>query len=120
MNKSGIKLARRRSGGGAVYQDLGNSVFTFITPVKKGELPLASKVVNNKILLRALSNLKIKAKVTGRNDIEVDGFKVSGSAYKVDLGKRGIGGRALHHGTMLLSVDMGAMKNYLNPSKPKL
>jgi len=88
MEANDVKLARRRSGGGAVYQDLGNSVFTFITPVKKGELPLASKNVNNKILLRALRNLNIKAKVTGRNDIEVNKCKVSGSAYKVDLGNK--------------------------------
>jgi len=81
---------------------------------------LASKEVNNKILLRALGNLDISAKVTGRNDIEVNGFKVSGSAYKVDLGRRGIGARALHHGTMLLDVDMVGMRDYLNPSKPKL
>ena len=117
MKKDGIKLARRRSGGGAVYQDLGNSCFTFINPIHKGELALdTAKKVNNKILLKALKNLGIEAEVSGRNDILCDGSKISGSAYKVNLGKN----RTLHHGTMLLHIDLGALANYLNPSKPKL
>ncbi len=77
MKDDGIKLSRRKSGGGAVYQDLNNSVFTFITPVQSGELPLASKDVNNKILLKALKNLNIKAEVSGRNDILCKGSKVT-------------------------------------------
>ena len=76
MKDDGINLARRRSGGGAVYQDLNNSVFTFINPVKEGTLPLSSKDVNNKILLKALKNLGIKSEVSGRNDILCNGSKV--------------------------------------------
>ena len=77
MKEDGINLARRRSGGGAVYQDLMNSVFTFINPVKDGDLPLQHRDVNNTILLSALRNLGVKAEVSGRNDIESDGYKVS-------------------------------------------
>lgn len=74
------------------------------------------KKINNKILLAALKNLGITAEVSGRNDLMCQGAKISGSAYKVNLGKK----KTLHHGTMLLHLDMKALANYLNPSKPKL
>lgn len=51
----------------------------------------------------------------------MDGKKVSGSAYKLKLGKKdGSGKRSLHHGTMLLDIEMGALGKYLNPNKKKL
>ena len=51
----------------------------------------------------------------------VDGKKVSGSAYKLKLGKAdGSGKRSLHHGTMLLDLELGALGKYLNPNKKKL
>ena len=51
---------------------------------------------------------------TGRNDIEVDGYKVSGAAFRES------GNRALHHGTLLLDVDMTALDRYLTPNKLKM
>lgn len=64
-----------------------------------------SKKINNSILISALKNLGIEAEVSGRNDILCDGKKISGSAYKVNLGnKDGEGRKALHHGTMLLNL----------------
>jgi lipoate-protein ligase A len=116
MQGKEVKLARRRSGGGAVYQDLGNTCFTFIHPIPEGGFAMDTKEINNKILLKALKNLGITAEVSGRNDILVDGFKVSGSAYKANLGMK----RSLHHGTMLVDVNLDDLKTYLNPDKPKL
>lgn len=68
------------------------------------------KTMNNQILIDALAQLKVKAYASGRNDLEVDGRKISGSAYKLKLGKTdGTGRRSLHHGTMLLNLELGAL-----------
>eukprot|EP00736_Rhodelphis_marinus_P006058 Rmarinus@m.3874 len=109
MEQKGIHLARRQSGGGAVYQDLGNSCFTFMGPREEFK-----KEINNSIICRALSRFGITAEVSGRNDLIVDGRKVSGSAYKM------LPDRAFHHGTLLLDVDLNVMVDVLNPSKAKL
>ena len=77
--------------------------------------------MNNVILINALKEFQVKAEPTGRNDICVDGRKVSGSAYKLSLGKKdGSGRKSLHHGTMLLDLDLTALLKYLNPNKAKL
>lgn len=83
--------------------------------------------MNNDILLNALKNgFGIEAMASGRNDLvthhEGVDKKISGSAYKLKLGnlKTGEGRRSLHHGTMLLNLEMGALGKYLNPSKAKL
>ncbi|KAL4492019.1 hypothetical protein ABPG72_008440 [Tetrahymena utriculariae] len=121
MERDNINLARRRTGGGAVYQDLGNSCFSFLTPIFDESLPLDSKKVNNKILLQALKNVGLEAEFSGRNDLLFQGRKISGSAYQINLGKTdGTGKKALHHGTMLLNVDTQNVKQYLNPNKEKL
>jgi len=66
--------------------------------------------MNNDILVNALGKFGVKAEPSGRNDIHVDGRKVSGSAYKISLGKRdGSGKKSLHHGTMLLDLDLNAL-----------
>ena len=65
--------------------------------------------------------LGVKGEASGRNDLTVDGKKVSGSAYKLKLGKKdGSGRRSLHHGTMLLDLELNALGKYLNPNKKKL
>lgn len=113
-------LARRKSGGGCVYQDLGNSVFSFINPINDFSKQ-DFKTLNNEVLLSALETLGVKGEASGRNDLTVDGKKVSGSAYKLKLGKKdGSGRRSLHHGTMLLDLELGALGKYLNPNKKKL
>lgn len=126
LEEDGITLARRKSGGGCVYQDLGNSVFSFINPVEQFE-KVDFKTMNNDVLINALqSRFGITAAASGRNDLviekegEVD-KKISGSAYKLRLGnKEGEGRRSLHHGTMLLHLELSALGRYLNPSKLKL
>ena len=113
-------LARRKSGGGCVYQDLGNSVFSFINPV--GDFAKEDfKTMNNEVLIQSLKSFGITGEASGRNDLVVDNRKVSGSAYKLKLGRKdGSGRRSLHHGTMLLDLELGALGKYLNPNKKKL
>jgi lipoate-protein ligase A len=116
MERDGINLARRKSGGGAVYQDLGNTCFSFLDPL--GELPTNSnfKEYNTDVLIEALKSLgATKAEKGGRNDILIEGKKVSGSAYKFNPGSR-----ILHHGTMLINLDKSAANKYLNPNLAKL
>jgi len=88
------------------------------------------KTMNNDILINALKNgFGVTAEASGRNDLIIpksQGYdvdrKISGSAYKLKLGntKTGEGRRSLHHGTMLLDLELGALGKYLNPSKAKL
>lgn len=75
MKNNNVLLSRRKTGGGAVYQDLGNSCFSFLTPYdknKEGDF----KTINNKILIRAFKNLGIEIEVSGRNDLVCQGKKV--------------------------------------------
>ena len=121
LEQDGVLLARRKSGGACVYQDLGNSVWSFFTPYPRVENGTDYKTANNEVLINALRHFGVEAKASGRNDIEVGDRKISGSAYKLNLGsKDGRGRKVLHHGTMLLDVELGALSNYLNPSKAKL
>jgi lipoate-protein ligase A len=120
MKKDNVKLSRRKTGGGAVYHDLGNTCFSFLTPYDK-EQKLDYRTINNQIILDALSKLQVKAEVSGRNDMVVDGKKFSGSAYRLFLGgKDGDGKKSLHHGTIMFSVNFNALQKYLNPNKKKL
>ena len=109
MEKEGVKLARRQSGGGAVYHDSKNLNFTFMSGLDD-----YSKERNFEIILESLLKLGIKAEVSGRNDILVDGRKVSGSAFKLTKD------RAFHHGTLLVDVDLNRLSRYLNPDTEKL
>lgn len=113
MEEDGVTLARRSSGGGAVFHDLGNSCFTFMA----GK-PEYDKSVSTAIVLDGLKRLGIEAFASGRNDLLVatpDGErKVSGSAYRETLD------RGFHHGTLLLDADLGRLANYLNPDPKKL
>lgn len=113
MEEDGVTLARRSSGGGAVFHDLGNSCFTFMA----GK-PEYDKSISTAIVLDALTRLGVEAFASGRNDLLVatpDGErKVSGSAY------RETHDRGFHHGTLLLDADLGRLANYLNPDPKKL
>ncbi|PFH37322.1 lipoyltransferase and lipoate-protein ligase subfamily protein [Besnoitia besnoiti] len=111
MEEDGVTLARRYTGGGAVYQDLGNTCFTFLDP-----LALHSKERNNNIILRALEKaFCVKGAASGRNDlVAADGRKFSGAAYSK------LPHSWLHHGTLMREVDCEALTRYLTPSKEKL
>ena len=102
-------LVRRLTGGGAVYQDLGNQIFTFIAPKHLYDLDKQMEVIR-----RAALSFGIKAEKIGRNDVLVDGKKFSGNAF------RHTGTASVQHGTLLISTDMSKLAKFLNPSKEKL
>ena len=102
-------LARRISGGGAVYHDLGNLNFTFISSNENYDVDR-----QNEVILNALKALDIEAYKSGRNDLLIDERKFSGHAYY--KGKE----NSFHHGTLMLEVDQDKLSKYLNVSLQKL
>lgn len=108
LYKEGGCVARRLTGGGAVFHDIGNVNFTFIA--KKPDFSLE---INRRIILNALKSIGIDAYLTGRNDIEVDGCKISGNAYLKEKDKE------MHHGTMLITSLADKVARYLTPAKTK-
>lgn len=109
LEDEGGKLARRLSGGGAVFHDLGNLNFTFLMRDEDYDLDKQFDVI-----LTACRNLGIRAEKSGRNDLLAEGCKFSGNAFYHSQG------RAYHHGTLLVDADMDKLSRYLTPSKAKL
>ncbi len=109
LEGNGGFLARRLSGGGAVYHDEGNLNFSFCAP--DGTYDEARQV---NVIARAAASFGIAVEKTGRNDITAEGRKFSGNAYYHGEGKN------FHHGTILIRVDMGAMARYLDTATSKL
>ncbi len=109
LEKEGGKLARRLSGGGAVFHDVGNLNFTFLCSTQNYNLEKHIQVIQKACELAGIST-----EVSGRNDILADGRKFSGNAFYNSKAK------SYHHGTLLISADMEHMQRYLTPSKAKL
>jgi len=93
VKERNITVARRLSGGGAVYHDLGNLNFTFITGAEKTEGIDFS--VFCEPIGKALRSFGVPVEISGRNDMTVDGKKFSGNAQYIK------NGRVMHHGTIL-------------------
>ena len=106
---SGGKIARRKSGGGAVYHDLGNLNYSFIYDLRDGY-----ENAYREILLPVLSAAGIPAEFNERNDILFDGRKISGYASFET------GTKACRHGTLLLDTDIGEMEQWLTPDREKM
>lgn len=110
MRKDGVPLARRRTGGGAVYHDLGNVNYSFLCREEDYD---SSRFIG--IVCEALNSVGISVKVSGRNDlVDLEGRKLSGTAFLQT------GDRCLLHGTLLLDVDISRMEKYLTVSEQKL
>jgi len=109
FNEDNGSLMRRITGGGAVYQDLGNQIFTFIAPPHLYDLDKQIEVIR-----KAVSTFGLDAQKIGRNDILIDGKKFSGNAFRKTKHAN------VQHGTLLVNTDMSKLVNFLNPSKEKL
>lgn len=109
LEADGGFLARRLSGGGAVFHDLGNLNFTFLVPTQDYDLERQLSVV-----AQACLGLGLSVERSGRNDVLCQGRKFSGNAFYSHQGK------SYHHGTLLVDVDLEAMARYLSPSPAKL
>lgn len=110
--KNDIKIVRRVTGGGAVYHDLGNLNFSLISN-QEGDEKIDFKQINVPIL-KSLEKLGVKAEFTGRNDLTVDGKKMSGIAQSVY--KK----RILNHGTILFDTDLTVLSDALNVKPDKI
>ena len=109
LDDEGGKLARRLSGGGAVYHDLGNLNFTFV--MCKEDYDLDRQIT---VIQRACELAGICVEKSGRNDLLADGRKFSGNAFYQDKV------HAYHHGTLMVNVDKEKLGRYLSPPNAKL
>ncbi|AYO29817.1 lipoate--protein ligase [Biomaibacter acetigenes] len=108
----GIAVVRRLSGGGAVYHDLGNINFTFVVNYRPEDFNSIERFA--RAVVRALDRFGVKSEFTGRNDITIDGKKISGNAQY--LYKK----RLLHHGTLLFDSDVTRLSEALNVKIDKI
>lgn len=109
----GITITRRLSGGGAMYQDLGNLCFSFIVPADRQRFGDFKTLVQP--IVDALHEMGATgAEVTGRNDIVIDGKKFSGNAMYTRSGK------TFCHGTLMFDVDTDAVAGALKVPKDKI
>lgn len=109
LRRDGGYLARRLSGGGAVFHDLGNLNFTFLANRQDYDVERQLQV-----LVEAVGCFGLTAQLSGRNDVTLDGKKFSGNAFYQT------GNGCCHHGTILLHTDTESMVRYLNVSEEKL
>ena len=112
VEELGVSVVRRNTGGGAVYHDLGNLNYTFITSTDN----LAQVDFKNFALpvVRALHKLGAKVELSGRNDILLEGRKISGTAQTC------VGNKVLFHGTLLFDSNLGLVERLLKVSDAKL
>lgn len=108
---NGIKVVRRLTGGGAVYHDAGNLCYTVIAPFNPNEDNYKKFTAP---VIEYLNSIGVPATFSGRNDITVEGKKISGNAQTV------FKDRIMHHGTLLFDTDTSVLSAALNPSKLKM
>lgn len=109
MERDGVQLVRRISGGGAVFHDEGNLNFSFIAGKNRYDL---EKQTN--LILHAVQSLGIACGRSGRNDLTADGRKFSGNAFCARNDKQ------QHHGTLLVCSDLARLASYLQVDPEKL
>lgn len=111
VQENAIKVVRRMTGGGTVYHDEGNLCYTVIAPFDAEQDNYRAFTAP---VIEYLNTLGVKAEFSGRNDIVVDGQKISGNAQTVYKN------RIMHHGTILFDTDMSVLSRALKPSKIKM
>lgn len=111
VKDNNIQFYRRKSGGGCVYADFSNIMFSFITPNFNKDFVFSTYL--NRVA-EILKSLGLNAYVSGRNDIMVDGLKVSGNAFYQ------VNSRSVVHGTMLYNTDISVMVKAITPDNEKL
>lgn len=111
VNENNINVVRRSTGGGAVYHDLGNLNYSFITDTDRIEVIGYERFT--KPIANALSSLGLDAAISGRNDITISGKKISGTAQRIHKN------RILHHGTLLFDSDFSMISKSLSPDPDK-
>ncbi len=109
MERDGVQLVRRVTGGGAVYHDTGNLNFSFITGQERYDVQAQLELI-----LRAVRSLGIDCGFSGRNDLLAGGRKFSGNAFC----RRGQ--NCQHHGTLLVDTALDRLRRYLRPDPRKL
>ena len=109
--RRGIQMYRRKSGGGCVYADKSNVMMSYVT--KDDSVSLTFHRYINMVIL-VLRQLGVEASSSGRNDVLIDGRKVSGNAFYH------LPGRSIVHGTMLYDTCMENMLGAITPSSAKL
>jgi len=111
LKKNNIKVARRITGGGAVYHDLGNINYSFIGNIDQPKIDFE---YFSKPIIEALSSLGLSVSLSGRNDIMAGDKKISGNA------QCNRGGRVLHHGTLLFNSDLSVLSEVLSVDPEKI
>lgn len=112
VKQNGIHVVRRLSGGGAVYHDMGNLNFSFITPYSPGDFRNFAKFTRP--VIAALQKMDVPAELSGRNDILVEGRKISGNAqYHAN-------NRLVTHGTLLFNTQIEHLVAALNVKAEKI
>ena len=107
-----VSVVRRITGGGAVYHDMGNLNFSFVTENLKDNLNNYRKFTEP--VIEALKTLGVPAEFQGRNDIVVEDKKISGNAQSYFKNKM------LHHGTILFDADLNFVASVLNVKQDKI
>lgn len=107
-----IQIVRRVSGGGAVYHDFGNLNFSFITNHDSKSLSNFEKFTTP--VVKVLKQMGLDASLRGRNDLEIDGKKISGTAQFSNSK------RMISHGTLLFNADLSEVANALNVKMSKI
>ena len=109
LEQDGGYLMRRRTGGGAVFHDLGNLNFSFVVPYEMYDTTRQFSV-----LQRAVESYGLNTEISGRNDVLCQGRKFSGNAFAKGKYQR------LHHGTILIRTDVTDLQRYLKVKPAKL
>lgn len=114
VTENNIPVVRRMSGGGAVFHDEENLNYTYIINCEKDGDQFGNYEFFTKLLCDFLKEMGIDATLSGRNDVCVDGRKISGNAqYKWHS-------RLMHHGTILIGADIGKLSGALTPDENKI